>query len=307
MDFRKHEKDIKNFNNKMKKPNEKTKSIIGWITLVLIFLIIVLWSYWGINEAFHEGWYNTSLLKNLSLTFIQYLSIPIIFLVLSIVAMNYKKVGVWLFVALGIFSMFFFNSNAGKVLIFIPLLLFALGFYFGEFKHKKRITFSFIAIFLLIILSFGIPQLIRVENRFNDNDFGLRIIEGNGVTLTWASQGIGFPLEGTDWQTAKDNCAKLNEDGDNWRLPTREEIVRSMTRNNNNARGIIDSEGNPKYEIKPDKETPLWNPHSQVIYYWTNESKDEKRAFLVAYNGYILDRSKTSSPAYQGYRCVKNN
>ena len=34
---------------------------------------------------------------------------------------------------------------------------------------------------------------------------------------------------------------------------------------------IIDSEGNPEYEIKPDKETPLWNPHSQIIYYWTND------------------------------------
>ena len=43
-----------------------------------------------------------------------------------------------------------------------------------------------------------------------------------------------------------------------------------------------------------------------IIYYWTSESKDEKRAYLVAYNGYILDRSKTSGPAYQGYRCIKD-
>ncbi len=281
----------------------KPKSIIGWSSTVLSALITSVWAYWGINEAFHEGWYHTSFLQNLSLTFIQYLSIPLIFLVVSLIAMKYKRTGSVLFAVLGIFSLFFFNSNAGRFLVLIPLLLLALGFYFGEFKHKKIIVASYVAIFLLITISFGIPQLIRVENRYNDNDFGSRIIEGNGVTLSWAPQGVGFPLEGTGWQTAKDNCAKL---GEGWRLPTREEIVCSMTRNNKNVEGIIDSQGNPQYEIKPDKETPLWNPNSQVIYYWTGESKDEQRAYLVAYNGYILDRSKTSAPDYQGYRCVKD-
>jgi hypothetical protein len=281
----------------------KLKIIIGWITAIISFLIVGFWSYWGINEAFHEGWYHTSLLQNLSLTFIQYLSIPVVFLTVLLIAMNYKKIGSGIFIALGIFALFFFNSNAGRFLILIPLLLFALGFYFGEFKYRRIITLSFITIFILITLSFGIPQLIRVENRFNDNNFGSRTIEGNGVTLSWASQGIGFPLDGTDWQTAENNCAKLEG---NWRRPTREEIVRSMTKKNNNVQGVIDMEGKPSYQTTPDKETPLWNPNSQVIYYWTSEEKDEKRAYLVAYNGYILDRSKTSGANYQGYRCVKN-
>ena len=293
----------------------KLKDVIGWVTTFAIFLIISVWSYWGINEAFHEGWYHTSILQNLSLTFIQYLSIPIVFLVLSLVALNYKKIGVGLFIAMGIFAMFFFNSNAGRILIFIPLLLFALGFYFGEYKHKKIITLSFVIIFILIILSFGIPQLIKVENRFNDYNFGTRIIVGNNVELVWTSQGVGFPLEGTNWQTAKDNCARLNEQGtkleDNivniWKLPSRDELIRSMTRKNNNAKGFIDDFGIAQYQIKPDKETPLWNPHSKVIYYWTNESKNEKQAFLVAYNGYILERSKNSGANYQGYRCIKEN
>lgn len=295
--------------------NKKIKKLLGGITYILILLIIIIWTYWGINEAFHEGWYHVSLLENLSLTFIQYLSIPIIFLSFSLIAIYYKKMGSVLFITLGIFAMFFFDSNAGRFLILTPLLLFALGFYFGEFKHKKIITISFIFVFFLIVLSLGIPQLIRVENRFNDNNFRLRIIEGNGITLVWAPQGIGFPLEGTDWQTAKDNCARLNEQGtalkdseiNIWRLPTRDEIVRSMTRKNNNAVGSIDNSGIAQYKIKPDKETPLWNPHSKVIYYWTNESKSEKQAFLVAYNGYILERSKSSGANYQGYRCVKNN
>ena len=113
------------------------KVILGWITTIISLSIIIFWSYWGINEAFHEGWYHTSLLQNLSLTFIQYLSIPVIFLTVSLLAMNYKRFGSGLFISLGIFAMFFFNSNAGRFLILIPPLIFALGFYFGEFKRKK--------------------------------------------------------------------------------------------------------------------------------------------------------------------------
>ncbi len=293
--------------------SKKTKKIIGWITFIITLSIICMWSYWGINEAFHEGWYHTSLLQNLSLTFIQYLSIPIIFLAISIIALNYKKIGLGLFLSLAIFSMFFFNSNAGRILIFIPLLLFALGFYYGEFKSKKLFILLLIIIPILIILGFGIPQLIRVENRFNDNDFRTRTITGNNITLTWAPQGVGFPLDGTDWQTAKDNCVHLNEKGtfledkevNIWRLPTRDEIVRSLTRQNINVKGFIDEFGIAQYELKSDKETPLWNPNSQIIYYWTNEAENEKKAYLVAYNGYILTRSTNSGADYQGYRCVK--
>jgi hypothetical protein len=293
--------------------NKKAKKAITWITALVALLIICIWSYWGVNEAFHEGWYHASLMQNLSLTFIQYLSIPIILFTLSLIAIHHKKLGFGLFITLGVFALFFFNSTAGRVMIFIPMLLLASGFYFGNFKRKKAVILVFTIVPLLIILSFGIPQLYRVENRFNDNDFGKKIITGNNVELTWAPQGVGFPLEGTKWITAIDNCARLDEEGtelnddeiNTWRLPSREEIVHSVTKNNNNATGYIDDSGIAQYSVKPDKETPLWNPHSKVIYYWTSESKNEKQAYLVAYNGNILARSKSSGANYQGYRCVK--
>ncbi len=290
-----------------------SRKIIAGVTAFFSSLIIGFWSYWGINEAFHEGWYYQSLWQNLSLTSIQYLSVPFVFLLTSLIALNYKKTGLSLFLSLGIFALFFFNSNAGRALIFVPMILFALGFYFGEFKSKKIISSVFKGIFLIILLTFGIPHLIRVETRFNDQDFGTRTIFGNGVSLTWAAQGVGFPLDGTDWETAQENCAKLNESGETllqeevnlWRLPSREEIVRSLTRKNQNSLGFIAADGVAQYQMQPDKETPLWNPHSEVIYYWTAESKDAEKAFLVAYNGYILARNKSFGPNYQGYRCVK--
>lgn len=292
---------------------DKIKSIIGWGTFIITLLIISFWSYWGINEAFHEGWYHISLWENLLLTFVQYLSVPLAFLIISLVALNYKKIGSLLFVFLAIFTLFFFNSNAGRILIFVPLILLGLGFYFGQFKYKKILMIILILIPFLIIMSFGIPQLIKVENRFNDNDFGMRNIEGNNVSLIWAGEGFGFPLDGTDWQSAKDNCARLSEEGNSleenevniWRLPTRDEIIRSLTRSNENSGGFLDEFGEVHYNVNPDKETPLWNPNSKIIYYWTSEEKDEKRAYLVSYNGYVLDRSKISGANYQGYRCVK--
>lgn len=292
----------------------KFRDIIGWLNIALSFLIVSFWSYWGINETFHEGWYYSSFWQNIYLTFVQYLSIPVVFLVAFLIALNYKKVGSALLLIFGIISLFFFKSNAGRFLIFIPFLLLSLSSYFGSFKNKKVASYSLITIFFLIILSFGIPQLIKVENRFNDYNFQIRIIEGSDFKLAWAPQGEGFPVKGTSWQIAKRNCALLNEEGTNlenkelniWRLPTKLEIVSSMTRNNTNSGGVIDNLGTAQYEIKPDKETPLWNPLSPIIYYWTSDLKNQNQAFLVSYNGIILERNKDSGANYQGYRCVKN-
>lgn len=289
------------------------KIIIGWLVFFTTLAITCFWAYWGINENFYEGWYHTSIGQNLLLAFIQYLSIPIIFLALSLIAINYPKIGAGLFIGLGLVALFFFNSNSGRLMIFIPMIMLALGFYYSEFRYKKVFIVLLISVPLIIILSFGLLQLIKVGNRFNDEDFGSRVVSGNEVQLTWAPQGAGFPLAGTDWLTAVNSCARLNEEGTGladqqvniWRLPTREEIVRSMARNNSNAGGFIDDSGTARYQTEPDKETPLWNPHSPIIYYWTSDERNDKQAFLVAYNGVILSRNKTPVANYQGYRCVK--
>lgn len=228
-------------------------------------------------------------------------------------AMRYKKIGAILFVSAAIFAFFFFSTNSGRVMIAVPVLLFALGYYFGNFQYKKWMTLILIIVAFLIALSFGIPQYLRVENRYNDFDFGARIIIGNGVKLVWASQGVGFPLAGGTWQEAADTCAHLNNEGtalekqpiNIWRLPTRDELVRSMTRNNLNAGGVPDASGKAQYKVAPDKETPLWNPNSQVIYYWTSESASEETAYFLAYNGGVWERRKDTGAKYQGYRCVK--
>lgn len=288
----------------------KVKKLVGWLAAQISFAVVALWTYWGINEAFHEGWYYESVIQNIFMTLVQYLSIPIILLSATIIAIYYQRIGAGIFVALGVAAFFFFDSPAGRFLIMLPVLMLAVGFFFGKLKKKKMLSIVFISIFLLIIIAIGLPQLIRVHNRTNDMDFGMRIVEGNDVTLAWAPQGSGFPPNGTNWQSAAMTCSLLDVDGtftgnftNLWRLPSRDELVRSLTRHDENAGGRM-VDGKPVYDIKPDKETPLWNPNSRVIYYWTNES-DFDKAYLVAYNGYVLKRTMSSGPAYQGFRCVK--
>ena len=89
-------------------------------------------------------------------------------------------------------------------------------------------------------------------------------MQGNGVALTWAPGGPGWPREGGDWYEAQQACQYLSEDGltlsptplDIWRLPTVDETVRSMALHGQNSGGEWDAEtAQATYETNPDKET----------------------------------------------------
>lgn len=170
---------------------------------------------------------------------------------------------------------------------------------------------------LLIILIASVPQGIRVAQRVDDGDFGARTVVGNGVTLVWAPRGPGWPDTGTTWDEAREICRYLSEDGTTimeeeqniWRLPTVDEAVRSMMLHGENAGGTWDPEtGRTTYEKTPDKESPLWDIHSKVIYYWTAESSgtDGTRAYIIVYHGGIFEKQKTDGQDYLTFRAVKD-
>ena len=266
----------------------KTQLIIGWIVVIISILISGFWALWGIIENFHEGWYHTSLITNIAMMFGQYLFISIIFIILAIISIFYKKIGAGLFIALGIFAVFFFSGNPASIFIMSFLALLGLGFYFSKINNKKLAISLIIGIPLLIILGFGIPLLIKVEQRINDNDFGLRVVEGNDITLAWAPRGPGFPERGINWTHAVYVCAHLSEDGvmvieekqGIWRLPTISELVRSQARHGKNSGGIWNPETKKaSYEIQPDKETPLWDPYSMS--YITGHLRNIMRKKLI--------------------------
>jgi hypothetical protein len=193
----------------------------------------------------------------------------------------------------------------------------------------------------LVVSAFQLPALL---GRYDDGQRGARQIVGNGVTLVWAPQGPGwnwrqewggYPswtalalygqepigLDGKgDRQASLDDmersglCAYLSADGLSlsdtpqhvWRMPTADEVIRSLSRDGENA-GCTWNGGVGQLECgtTPDKETPLWNPDSPPIYYWAADEFDEQQAYFVSYNGYVGVQPKDFGNPRHGYRCVR--
>jgi hypothetical protein len=109
-------------------------------------------------------------------------------------------------------------------------------------------------------------------------------------------------------------CAYLTEDGKTlaaepqniWRMPTADEISRSLARHGEDA-GCVQSpqRGRAKCRVTPDKETPLWAPDRSPIYYWAADELDEKRGYYVNYAGVPNVQPKTWGNPRHGFRCVK--
>jgi hypothetical protein len=298
------------------KVSDKVSRTLGWIAVGISTAIASVWAFWGILENFHEGWYYQSLLQNISLAFIQYLSIPVILVLLTLIAIRWRRIGssILFLAAIGLGVFFGLENLATLALIIPPVIILGFLFWFGRPEPKKYAYIIPVVIPAIIILSLGIPNLIKVSHRLNDGDFGARLVEGNGVELIWAPQGPGWPGYGVSWDEAENICLYLSKDGmavadtpqNIWRLPTVEEAVSSMTRHGANAGGIWDPEiERATYEIEPDKETPLWNPHSPIIYYWTSAELNEQKAYMIVYNGQVQPRNKTGMGSL-GFRAVKD-
>lgn len=118
------------------------------------------------------------------------------------------------------------------------------------------------------------------------------------------------------WKEAKNICTRLSWDGKSladtavhiWRLPSVDEAVRSMHRHSRNCGGIWykDAE-NAVYDTIPDKEFPLWDPCSPVIYYWTATEKNRDTAYIIVYNGEVWPQRKSSKQGSLGFRAVKKS
>lgn len=299
---------------------QRKKLIIGWIGVSITILFSSIWAYWGAFENFHEGWYSPSLPDNLFMLIFQYLLFTICFVLLAVITLRWKKLGFLLHLALGGFCAWFFSGASFQVvglMIVIPFAVLGIIYYIGEPEPKKWAYRLIIGIPLTIIIAISIPLGIQNSRRINDRDFGMRIVKGNDITLAWAPRGPGWPDEGVSWDEAVEICAYLSEDGLTimeesqhiWRLPTVEEAVRSMQIHGEPSVGIWDPvTEKATYEKKPDKETPLWDPESQIIYYWTADTSadNDEQAYIIVYHGGVFDKTKRFGPGYQSFRAVKD-
>jgi hypothetical protein len=110
-------------------------------------------------------------------------------------------------------------------------------------------------------------------------------------------------------------CRYLSEDGSTlrdepvgiWRLPSTDEIVRSLVRDGESAGCTWDGASTKaRCSTTPDKETPLWVPGWSPIYYWSADEYDQHEAYYVSYHGSIIGhQDKSWGNPRHGYRCVR--
>jgi hypothetical protein len=293
------------------------RQIVGWSAVALSTIIATFWACWGIIENFHEGWFHNSLLLNIGIMFLQYLSPAIIFVSLSVLAIAFPRIGGILYALAGIalfLVLFDLNDRVAMLFIIMPMVLLGVLYWHGRPQPRRTAYFIALGLPALALLIFGVEPVVRLTGRVDDGNLQSRVVEGNGVRLLWAAEGFGWPREGVTWHEAVSRCEHLSEDAKTltetpqnvWRLPTVEEVVGSMSRHGTNSGGIWDTQTkSARYQIRPDKESPLWNTHSQVIYWWTATELDEEHAYIIVYDGKVWSRRKRFAPAYLAYRCVR--
>jgi len=292
------------------------RQVVGWIAVGLSTVIICFWAFWGIIENFHEGWYHETLLQNLGLMFVQYLSPMLIFMGVTLISIFRPRIGSGLHVVFAVVAAWFFHiaTNPTTLIIVIALLGIGIIYWFGCPQPRRLAASLAVGLPLITLIISGVEPVLRVSQRLDDGDLEARLVHGNGVSLTWAPDGAGWPRIGSDWENAQQTCLHLSEDGHMvevepqhiWRLPTVDEAVHSMARHGQNSGGEWDAEvAQASYNIPPDKESPLWNVHSQVIYWWTATEIDDGHAYMIAYDGVVWSRGKQLQFDSLGFRCVK--
>ncbi|MDY7079065.1 MAG: DUF1566 domain-containing protein [Chloroflexota bacterium] len=296
---------------------KKNKSqIVGWIAVGSSTVITCFWAFWGIIENFHEGWYYESWLSNVGLMFVQYLGPMLIFMGVTLVSIRWPRCGGGIHVIFALLVAWFFGAftNTVMFLLIAPLVGIGALYWFGRPQPRKIAVSLAVGLPMLTLIISGIEPVLRVSQRMDDGNLQARLVEGNGVSLVWAPDGPGWPREGVEWYEAQQVCQYLSEDGLTlapepqhvWRLPTVDEAVRSMARHGQNSGGVWDAEtAKATYQTRPDKESPLWNVHSQVIYWGTATEVDEERAYIIVYDGKVWPRAKQFSLPYRGFRCVR--
>lgn len=104
-----------------------------------------------------------------------------------------------------------------------------------------------------------------------------------------------------------DGLALADEPVGVWRMPTTDEIVRSLVHHGENA----GCEWRDEYKVqvqcdrRPDKESPLWATDQPAVYYWTADSRSDKLGYFVAYNGTVNAALKRGANPRHSYRCVR--
>lgn len=299
---------------------QRHQKTLGWFAVAFSTLAASFWAFWGVLETFHEGWFGYSVWQNLAML-PHYLLMTSVFVAAALVGIRWPRVGGGVHIVAALVAIWFFRAAAPSLLypfIVGPLVAMAVGYWLGRPRPVRWAAAAVIGLPLLTIIVFGAEPAYRVSQRLDDGNIGARRIAGNGVELIWAPKGPGWPDDGLTWQEAKTRCRYLTEDGmaladapqDIWRLPTAEEAVRSMHRQGQNCGGTLNtlntSVFRATYKVRPDKESPLWDIHSPIIYWWTATELNDVEALIIVYDGKVWPRPKSFKMSSLAFRAVRD-
>ncbi len=340
------------------------RKIPGWIATLIITILNAFWLFWGLGEAFYEGWGVPET------PWFLFLAIGVLAMAFSALAIRFPVVGGGILVVAGlIFAVWWllpgiqrglYSLNVVMERLFLSGGFTLVGGLFildGIFNSREKIdNRSWFLKNLRYLVALGIPLLIGIGvttvnlpivlTRVDDGNRGARLIEGNGVELIWAPAGPGWNWKQDfggypSWDalasygihpwgldvakltgdhadqadmTETGLCAFLDESGQHlleepqhiWRMPTVDEIARSLSLHNENAGCWWDGQtGKLPCETRTDKETPLWAPDQPPVYYWAGEEFDKDTAYYVSYTGFVSRQPKDWGNPRHGYRCVR--
>jgi len=297
----------------------------GCLGFGMMVLLTTLWTFWGVAELFHEGWHYGWGFR------LFYLAPGALCLALTLVALLWPRLGGWLLIGTGgllggLFAAHYVSRFGlsfrllGSALLPILGLAFIGGLFLLEHRWRREAApWWRFAVAVAVPLAVG-AAIVAVNlplalHRLDDGDYTARLIQGEGVTLVWAPLGPGWVVgHGVPWYESLAVCRHLSADGerlmerpqDVWRVPTTDELVRSLVRGGESAGCTWDGTLGPvTCRTRPNKETPLWIPSAEVIYYWSADEADGTHAYYVAYNGTVGVAEKDSSADYRGFRCVR--
>jgi len=294
----------------------RSQQLLGWFAVGFSTLVACFWAFWGIIENFHEGWWGASLGENLAMMVGQYFLMLNVFLAAALIGIRWPAVGGGLHVAAGVTAIWFFSGAGPRLLypfIVCPLIGMGTCYWLGRPQPRRRAIAVVLGLPLLTLIVCGAEPAYRVSTRLDDGDRSARRLAANGVDLIWAPEGPGWPREGVNWEEAQRRCQYLSADGASlaeapqnvWRLPTVEEAVRSMHRHGHNCGGSWDAANrSASYERTPDKESPLWDVRSPIVYWWTATELNDREALMIVYDGKVWPREKSLQMGSLGFRAV---
>jgi hypothetical protein len=110
-------------------------------------------------------------------------------------------------------------------------------------------------------------------------------------------------------------CRYLSADGtqlmadpqDIWRMPTMDELVRSLVWRGENAGCTWDGDRHGiTCDLPSDKDWPLWATNWSPVYYWSGDSYNEEEAWYVSSSGSCSYQPKGWGNSRHGFRCVRD-